>query len=1004
MNREPASTKAIRRSAATNIVALRWIELAGFLAVVAVARVLGAFAGRVGPIAAVVGAGALAQWALVRALASAGARRAWNDDRTDEVVRRLSTALDILVAVTVVWLSGAVESPFLFLVAVPVFFAGHILPWRETVRGVLPGAVALVAAVAAAELHGVLPHVRAFPVDPEMYRDPRFVAGTLGALGMFTALVLVLSRAFRDRVGSVVERLERSRDESRERVHELSRLYDISLGINSAISVETLLRIVAKEVTLLVDRPWAAIVLFNEKQEVTHSVFVGVNQNREVRLDRRIRRGGLSEWIWAHNAPIVVENIEKDRRANCSVFLQRFGIRSIVGYPIASGRRVTGAIYTGDFECRGMSPRRLELLGTLAAQLAAAIEKSSLHESLERRIRDLERQLAAVEKMNVLKSEYVSHVSHELKTPLTAIKAYVETLVAHHGDPNFSQAPEFLDIVSRETDRLIRIVGDILDVSRIEFGQRPLHRQAVRVSELVDEVVRMLAPTFDERDVAIRVDIPASLPRMDADPDLMKQVLVNLLNNAVKYSPAGTTVTVRAEEAPVDVRITVEDEGIGIPADQLDSVFEKFFRVRDRRGMEGVGLGLAIVRNIVEQHGGTITVESEEGRGTRFTFTVPREHCFNDLIGYIAEVVDAREQLHEMLELIVRMIAELLQARIVSLMLLDRTRSELFIKMSYGLDEWVVRNTRVKLGEGIAGRVAESGVPLFIDNIEENDVYSCPNNPQYDTVSLLSVPLVVNDVVVGVINVNNKADGRPFTRDDLNLLMSFSERISRALERVRVVEDSHSYLQDTIEAFRRMIDAKSRLRMIEAAVDLAVKTSRRMGLSEKDVSVIQYVASVHDIGMTEISDEILNKTLNLTEAEREAIQKHPERGAELIRPLEFVEQVSNIILYHHERVDGTGYPMGLRGEQIPVGARVIAVIDAFQAMTMGRPYRARASALEAAEELVRCAGTQFDPDVVDAFLVVLREDGRISLDGERRLRASLRGHAVADPVHPELTS
>ena len=441
----------------------------------------------------------------------------------------------------------------------------------------------------------------------------------------------------------------------------------------------------------------------------------------------------------------------------------------------------------------------------------------------------------------------------------------------------------------------------------------------------------------------------------------------------------------------VDVRVVVEDEGIGIPADQLDSVFEKFFRVRDRRGMEGMGLGLAIVRNIVEQHGGTITVESEEGRGTRFTFTV-------------AEVVDARDQLHEMLELIVRMIAELLQARIVSLMLLDRTRSELFIKMSYGLDEWVVKKTRVKLGEGIAGRVAESGVPLFIDNIEENSVYTCPNNPQYDTVSLLSVPLTVNDVVVGVINVNNKTDGRPFTRDDLNLLLSFSERISRALERVRVVEDSRTYLQDTIEAFRRMIEAKSRLRMIEASVDLAVKTSRRLGLDEKDVSVVQYVASVHDIGMTEISDEILNKTLNLTEAEREVIERHPQRGAELIRPLEFVEQVSNIILYHHERVDGTGYPMGLRGEQIPVGARVIAVIDAFQAMTMGRPYRERWSAEAAAEELVRCAGSQFDPDVVDAFLVVLREEGRLSLDRARRLRARLRGEPSEGTLHPELTS
>ena len=357
-------------------------------------------------------------------------------------------------------------------------------------------------------------------------------------------------------------------------------------------------------------------------------------------------------------------------------------------------------------------------------------------------------------------------------------------------------------------------------------------------------------------------------------------------------------------------------------------------------------------------------MQGEEGVGSKFIFTIPREHCFNDLIGYIAEVVDAREQLQEMLELIVKMIAELLSVKVVSLMLLDKTRSELFIKMSYGLDEWIVKNTRVPVGEGIAGKVAKTGESLFIHNIEENEIYSCPNNPQYETVSLLSVPLVVNDVVVGVINVNNKTSGDPFDRDDLNLLTAFSDRISRALERVRIVEDSHAFLEDTIEAFRRMLENQSKTKMIEAVVSLAVKVARKLGLSEKDVSVIQYVASVHDIGMTEISDDILNKALHLTDAEMKKIQRHPQRGAELIRPLEFVESVSNIILYHHERMDGQGYPDGLEGEQIPFRARVLCVADCLDAMTSDRPYRKALPIKLAEAEIFRGADTQFDPAVV----------------------------------------
>jgi hypothetical protein len=487
--------------------------------------------------------------------------------------------------------------------------------------------------------------------------------------------------------------------------------------------------------------------------------------------------------------------------------------------------------------------------------------------------------------------------------------------------------------------------------------------------------------------------VPENLPNIDADPDLMKQVLINLISNAAKYSPEGSTVSISAKEEPVDIVVTVEDNGVGIPEEELDNVFDKYFRVRSQTTskFEGVGLGLAIVKNIVEQHGGAIRVESQVGVGSRFIFTIPREHCFNDLIGYIAEVVDAKEQLHEMLELIVRMIAELMSVKVVSLMLLDKTRSELFIKMSYGLDEWIVENTRAKLGEGIAGKVAETGEPLLVHNIEENEVYSCPNNPQYETVSLLSVPLIVNDVIVGVINVNNKASGEPFDQDDLNLLSSFGERISRALERVRIVEDSQAYLEDTIEAFRRMLETQTKTNMIEVVVGRAVKMSRKLGLSEKDVSVVQYVSSVHDIGMTEISDEILNKALHLTDEERKSIRRHPQRGAELIRPLEFVELVSNIILYHHERIDGSGYPMGLKGEEIPIGARILAVIDAFQSMTLGRPYRERKSAESAAIELVECAGQQFDPEVVDAFLVVLKEEGKLSSQQVRDLKKRMSG-------------
>jgi hypothetical protein len=920
----------------------------------------------------------------------------WPRQRRNAALLWYSSYADLAAVIALIHLTGTIESPFLFMLTIPLFFICNTFPWKTTTAYFVSTSLAIIGLLGYLELKGAIPHHSVYGDAPGVYTNAHYLAGSLLVMSAFVSLVIFLSNAFQDRMNSSLERLRRSRQESETRANELSRLYDISTGINAAMSLETLLKIVAKEATLLLERPWASIVLFNQKQEITHSVFVGLNQNREMKLDKRMRRGGLNEWIWTHNAPISVEDTTRDKRANCSDFVNHFGIRSMVGFPLSAGSQVMGVIYTGDFVPKAVSDTHLRLLTVLSQQLSVAIEKSRLYDSLERKIRDLERALDASQKTNALKSDFVNHVSHELRTPLTSIKAYVEALVNNAGDPHFPQRAEFLEIVNKETNRLIRIVNDILDVTKIEFGQRAITRTPLELRSVLDDAVSVVSPALKERGMRVAVDVPAELPRVEGDADLIKQVFINLLSNAIKYSSRGTAVTVTAREEAVNVVVSVADQGVGIPKDEVGSVFDKYFRARSHKDskLEGLGLGLAIVKNIIEQHGGAIRVQSEEGKGSTFHFTLPREHCFNDLVGYIGELVDAREQLHEMLELIVRMIAELLSAKRVSLMLLDKNRAELFIKMSFGIEEWVVENTRVRLGEGIAGKVAATGEPLLISNIEENEYYTAPNSPQYETASLLSAPLRVHDVVVGVINVNNKTSGQPFDRDDLNLLISFSDRISRALERVRVVEDSHVFLQDTIEAFKRILDNQTKTKVIEQAVDHAVKVARKLGLPEKDVSVVQYVASVHDIGMTEISDEILNKALNLTNEEMRAIQRHPERGAELIRPLEFVEQVSNIILYHHERWDGRGYPMGLKGEEIPIGGRILAVIDAFQSMTIGRPYKQRMSVEHAVQELFDCAGTQFDRAVVDAFASVLVEDGQLAGRDKNRYRRQLTGSGV----------
>jgi len=922
-----------------------------------------------------------------------GERCAWKRSRIDAAVLIQSSYFDLIVVLLLIYLTGTIESPFLLLLTVPLFFASYTFSSKITISSLFGTAIVSVAVLGSLEAQGIVPHHASYVPVRDVFLNGPYYIGSLLVLGSILALVLYLSYAFQDKVQFSVDRLQKIGRESEERIVELARLYDISLGVNSVMTLDTLLKIIAKEATILLSQPWAGIVLFNNEHELTHSTYVGIGQDVDQNLRKSMENAQFSQWVHELESVLAVRDTGEGRFAqDCPCFAEN-GLRSMVCSPITTGQQVFGLLIAGDFKPKMFEHKHKRLIAILCDQLSVAIEKSRLYESLERKIRLLEETLESQKKASELKSEFVSHVSHELRTPLTSIKAYIEALCTHDNDTDFPQRGQFLDIISKETNRLIRIVNGILDVSKIEFGQRPLQRKSVDLEKLARDAILTLKPSLDEKKLRVVSAISRDLPHVDVDEDLIKEVFINLINNAAKYSEENKTITIAAEEGAVDISVSIQDEGIGIPNTEIGKIFNKYFRVRSEnsRKNEGVGLGLAIVKNIIEKHGGTITVTSEENIGSKFTFTIPKKHCYNDLLGYIAEVINAKGELREMLDLIVRMIAELISAKTVSLMLLDSKRSELFIKVSYGLNEWVVEQTRVKVGEGISGRVVESGQPIFIDNIEQNEIYACPNNPQYETSSLISIPLFVNDVIVGVINVNNKTNGLPFTKDDMNLLISFGDRISKALERVHFQEESYQSLNETIEAFKKMLDAQMRTGVIEKIVDMAVRVSRKLDLNEKEVSVIQYVASVHDIGMTKVSDEILNKTLHLTSEELVQIRQHPHAGNDLIRPLEFVELVSKIILYHHERMDGLGYPMGLKGEEIPIGARILAVIDAYQSMTMTRVYRQRLTTEEAAKELVDNADKQFDLDVVKAFLQVLKEDGKISFELAGEYDAMLRG-------------
>jgi len=899
--------------------------------------------------------------------------------------------IDCSSALALIYLTGSAQSPFLFLLVIPLFFAGRLLhPVTAgfTVTVLSVGSLALLGVL---EMRGAIPSYSVYPGTPAMPMNSHYLVGTVLVLAGFMSLMTYLFSNFYGNFNVYVRKAEDRLLSSRKRILELTRLYDISLGINSVISLDTLLKMVCKEITLLLRRPWVSVILTNQKREVVEHVELGEKGAATIEPSTALSGDPLLADICAHEAGLIIDDVRDAGPRGRSLLVEGRNLASFLAVPIFSGKDNLGVLMAGDFVHEPFTPEDARLMTILSGQVAMAIEKSRLYEVMSGRIERLDRENEELQNSNKLKMSYLSHLSHEIKTPLTSIKAYVESLTDHINDADFPEKEEFLGIIASETDRLIRMVNKVLDVSKIEFGNRTLKRTLFRLGSLVADVESSMQPYLRDKKLRLVASIPDGLPLVDADEDLVKQVFINLIGNAIKFSPAGSRISIEAVEDAVAVKIMVSDEGVGIPPEDLQNIFKQFYQVHRGSG-EGVGLGLAIVKNIVEQHGGYINVSSRLGDGSTFTFTLPKQHHFNDLLGYLFDAMEAREEVQEMFQLAVKVIAEMLSAKIVSLMLLDQEKKELFIKVAYGLDERIVSGARVRLGAGIAGKVAETGEPLLVENVETNAVKGAPNNPQYETKSLVSVPLKIGSAVVGVVNANNKTSGRAFNQDDLALLMSLTQRFSKVIERIRTAEDTRGFISETIQSLRSLLYTRERdaQGMVRRIVRWSVLVARKLRLSEKEVQVIQYVSSVHDVGMTCVSEEILKKTLELSPQEMEEIKKHPQRGAAILRPLEFVELVSQSILFHHERLDGKGYPMGLKGDQIPIGSRILSVLDAFVSMVSDRPFRQHLTAGEAVDELLRHAGTQFDPRVVSAFIEVLMDEGQLEVESFTRITDALR--------------
>jgi signal transduction histidine kinase/DNA-binding response OmpR family regulator len=414
-----------------------------------------------------------------------------------------------------------------------------------------------------------------------------------------------------------VDRLLRSQAERRVRerkLQELLGLYKMSWAFSLAGGSEALYGHLARQSAELLKAERGVVFLFDadRRQIVAQAPGFGFTAEQLARARYPVDGEARSRWNFRKNGPLVSNKAKADTRLLTDL-IEEMGVSSLMVAPMTRGPQVQGLLMVADRARPPFSDEDLNLLLALAGQATIAVENLRLHN-------EIKRANALLQEYDRLKSEFVGIVAHDFRRPLMAIRGFCE-LVLEEDELPLETRHEFMRTVISETEHLALLANDTLLITNIETGQFSFNWAEVDLGPFILDAVPL-----GLSDHSVLMDVPPGFPKILADPERLRQVFINLVSNATKYSPAGGSITVRCRARGTEhVVIEVIDHGLGIPHDQLSKLFQKFERVRtdEHLKISGTGLGLYICRLIVEGHGGQIWVESELGRGSTFGLVLP---------------------------------------------------------------------------------------------------------------------------------------------------------------------------------------------------------------------------------------------------------------------------------------------------------------------------------------------------------------------------------------------
>jgi HD-GYP domain-containing protein (c-di-GMP phosphodiesterase class II) len=315
---------------------------------------------------------------------------------------------------------------------------------------------------------------------------------------------------------------------------------------------------------------------------------------------------------------------------------------------------------------------------------------------------------------------------------------------------------------------------------------------------------------------------------------------------------------------------------------------------------------------------------------------------------------------------------QLMKAEAGSLLLVDEGKRQLYFEVALGNREEDIKRIPLNFGEGIAGWVAQNGKPLIVNSPKKDPRFfkGVDERTEFKTRNIICVPVRVKEKIIGVLEAINKQERGGFNRADLSLFISLADQVAIALDNSRLYQELEEMFFQTTDSLADAIEKRDPYTggHTQRVTQYSLAIAKYLQLNPLEKKWLKITSVLHDIGKVGIEDQILRKPERLSPDESEIIKRHCNIGVEIIKHIRQLRESIPGVKYHHEQLDGKGYPNGLKGEEIPALAKIIAVADTFDAMTTDRPYRIAMEREAAVKELEKCSGTQFDEKVVEAFI------------------------------------